>query len=149
MDTKQISENKNLISIFKGVVISLVTTFILLIIFAAILTFTNIQENTISPVVIIITAVSLLIGSTIGNRKIEKNGLLNGAMVGLIYILFLYLISSILNGNFSLNLASIIMIIVSIFFGILGGVVAVNKKQKSEELIVIILCRIKNICIKQ
>ena len=128
MDTKQISENKNLISIFKGVVISLVTTFILLIIFAAILTFTNIQENTISPVVIIITAVSLLIGSTIGNRKIEKNGLLNGAMVGLIYILFLYLISRILNGNFSLNLASIIMIIVSIFFGILGGVVAVNKK---------------------
>ncbi len=128
MDTKQISENKNLISIFKGVVISLVTTFILLIIFAAILTFTNIQENTISPVVIIITAVSLLIGSTMGNRKIEKNGLLNGAMVGLIYILFLYLISSILNGNFSLNLASIIMIIVSIFFGILGGVVAVNKK---------------------
>ena len=128
MDTKQISENKNLISIFKGVVISLVTTFILLIIFAAILTFTNIQENTISPVVIIITAVSLLIGSTIGNRKIQKNGLLNGAMVGLIYILFLYLISSILNGNFSLNLASIIMIIVSIFFGILGGVVAVNKK---------------------
>ena len=73
MDTKQISENKNLISIFKGVVISLVTTFILLIIFAAILTFTNIQENTISPVVIIITAVSLLIGSTMGNRKIEKN----------------------------------------------------------------------------
>ncbi len=128
MDTKQISENKNLISIFKGVVISLVTTFILLIIFAAILTFTNIQENTISPVVIIITAVSLLIGSTMGNRKIEKNGLLNGAMVGLIYILFLYLISSTLNGNFSLNLASIIMIIVSIFFGILGGVVAVNKK---------------------
>ena len=128
MDTKHISENKNLISIFKGVVISLVTTFILLIIFAAILTFTNIQENTISPVVIKITAVSLLIGSTMGNRKIEKNGLLNGAMVGLIYILFLYLISSILNGNFSLNLASIIMIIVSIFFGILGGVVAVNKK---------------------
>ena len=128
MDTKQISENKNLISIIKGVTISLIATFILLIIFAAILTYTNIQENTIAPVVIIITAVSLLIGSTIGNRKIEKNGLLNGAMVGLIYILFLYLISSILNGNFSLNLASIIMIIVSIFFGILGGVVAVNKK---------------------
>lgn len=128
MDTKQISENKNLISIIKGVTISLIATFILLIIFAAILTYTNIQENTIAPVVIIITAVSLLIGSTIGNRKIQKNGLLNGAMVGLIYILFLYLISSILNGNFSLNIASIIMIIVSIFFGILGGVVAVNKK---------------------
>ena len=128
MDTKQISENKNLISILKGVLISLGTTFVLLVIFAAILTYTNIQESTITPVVIIITAVSLLIGSTIGNRKIQKNGLINGAVVGLIYILILYFISSILNGNFALNISSIIMIIVSIFFGILGGVVAVNKK---------------------
>ena len=128
MDTKQISENKNLISIFKGVVISLVTTFILLIIFAAILTFTNIQENTISPVVIIITAVSLLIGSTMGNRKIEKNGLLNGALVGTIYILTIYLISSILNWYFTLNVSSFVMIIVAVIFGILGGIIAVNRK---------------------
>ena len=128
MDTKQISENKDLISILKGVGISLGTTFILLVIFAAILTYTNLQESTITPVVIIITAVSLLIGSTLGNRKIQKNGLINGAIVGLIYILTLYLISSILNGNFALNISSIIMIIVSIFFGILGGVIAVNKK---------------------
>ena len=127
METKQVTENKNLTSILKGVAISLITTFILLVIFAAILTFTNIQENAIVPVVIVITGVSLLIGSTIGNRKIRKNGLINGALVGLIYILILYLISSILNGNFLLNMKSIIMIIVSIIFGILGGVIAVNK----------------------
>ena len=128
MDTKQISENKNLISIFKGVLISLGTTFILLIIFAALLTYTNIQESVITPVIIVITAISLLIGSTIGNNRVQKNGLLNGAMVGLIYILLLYLISSILNGNFALNIASIIMIVVSMFFGTFGGVIAVNRK---------------------
>ena len=127
METKQVIESNNLTSILKGVAISLVTTFILLVIFAAILTFTNIQENAIVPVVIVITGVSLLIGSTIGNRKIRKNGLINGALVGLIYILILYLISSFLNGNFLLNMKSIIMIIVSIIFGILGGVIAVNK----------------------
>ena len=127
METKQVIESNNLTSILKGVAISLVTTFILLVIFAAILTFTNVQENAIVPVVIVITGVSLLIGSTIGNRKIRKNGLINGALVGLIYILILYLISSILNGNFLLNMKSIIMIIVSIIFGILGGVIAVNK----------------------
>ena len=127
METKQVIENKNLTSILKGVAISLVTTFILLVIFAAILTFTNVQENAIVPVVIVITGISLLIGSTIGNRKIRKNGLINGALVGLIYILILYLISSFLNGNFLLNMKSIIMIIVSIIFGILGGVIAVNK----------------------
>ena len=87
METKQVIESNNLTSILKGVAISLVTTFILLVIFAAILTFTNVQENAIVPVVIVITGVSLLIGSTIGNRKIRKNGLINGALVGLIYIL--------------------------------------------------------------
>ena len=127
METKQVIESNNLTSILKGVAISLVTTFILLVIFAAILTFTNVQENAIVPVVIVITGVSLLIGSTIGNRKIRKNGLINGALVGLIYILILYLISSILNGNFLLNMKSIIMIIVAMIFGILGGVIAVNK----------------------
>ena len=129
MDAKQITENKNLTSIFKGVGIALITTFILLIIFAAILTFTNVQESTITPVIIVITGISLLIGSTIGNRKIQKNGLLNGALVGFIYILILYLISSILNGNFALNIASIIMIAVSILFGILGGIIAVNNRK--------------------
>ena len=127
METKQVIESKNVTSILKGVAISLITTFILLVIFSAILTFTNVQENAIVPVVIVITGVSLLIGSTIGNRKIRKNGLINGALVGFIYILILYLISSILNGNFLLNMKSIIMIIVSIIFGILGGVIAVNK----------------------
>lgn len=127
METKQVIESNNLTSILKGVAISLVTTFLLLVIFAAILTFTNVQENVIVPVVIVITGVSLLIGSTIGNRKIRKNGLINGALVGLIYILILYLISSILNGNFLLNMKSIIMIIVAMIFGILGGVIAVNK----------------------
>ncbi len=127
METKQVIESKNVTSILKGVAISLITTFILLVIFSAILTFTNVQENAIVPVVIVITGVSLLIGSTIGNRKIRKNGLINGALVGLIYILILYLISSILNGNFLLNMKSIIMIIVAMIFGILGGVIAVNK----------------------
>ena len=45
-----------------------------------------------------------------------------------IYIVLIYLISSILNWKFSLNIQSIIMIAVSILFGILGGIIGVNKK---------------------
>ena len=53
--------------------------------------------------------------------------MLNGALVGGIYIIILYLISSLLNWNFGLNLQSIIMITVGIVFGILWGIVGVNK----------------------
>lgn len=119
---------KTINNIAKGVGIALFTTFILLIIFAAILTYTQTSESIINPVIIVITAVSILIGSSIGNVKIKKNGLVNGAIIGGIYIFIIYLISSILNWNFGLEIQSIIMIAVGMIFGILGGIIGVNKK---------------------
>ena len=128
MEKTQINENNIIKNIAKGIGISLITTLVLLLIFSIILTYTNIQENVINPVIMIITAISILIGSSIGNIKIRKNGLLNGGIIGIGYILIIYLISSILNWKFSLNLQSIIMIITAIIFGILGGIIGVNRK---------------------
>ena len=128
MENLQIKENNVLKNIIKGVGISLITTVLLLLIFSIILTYTNIEENVINPVIMIITAISILIGSSIGNIKIKKNGLINGGLIGGIYILIIYLVSSILNWNFSLNLQSIIMIITAFIFGILGGIIGVNRK---------------------
>lgn len=119
---------KNITNIAKGVGISLLTTFILLLIFASLLTYTEISETIMNPVIIVVTAISILIGSSIGNIKIKKNGLVNGALIGGIYIATIYLISSILNWKFSLEIQSIIMIAVGMIFGILGGIIGVNKK---------------------
>ena len=121
-------ENKTFINLIKGVGISLIVTLLLLLIFATILTYTETGEETINPVIIIITAISILIGSSIGNIKIKKNGLINGGIIGGIYMLTIYLISSILNWNFSLNFQSILMIIIGMIFGIFGGILGVNKK---------------------
>lgn len=128
MEVYQGNGNNLLKNLGKGMIVSLISTFIILLIFSALLTYTNMNENTIAPVIMISTAISILIGSTIGNRKIRKNGLLNGAIIGGGYILILYLISSILNWNFSLNLQAIIMIIIGVVFGIIGGIVGVNLK---------------------
>ena len=128
MEKTQINENNIIKNIAKGIGISLITTLVLLLIFSIILTYTNTQENVINPVIMMITAISILIGSSIGNIKIRKNGLLNGGIIGIGYILIIYLISSILNWKFSLNLQSIIMIITAIIFGILGGIIGVNRK---------------------
>ncbi len=127
MEMVKKSENKTIKNICKGIVVAFITTTVMLLIFAILLTYTNINENTIDTVIIIITAVSILIGSSIGNLKIRKNGLLNGAVIGCSYIGIIYFISSILNWRFSLNLQSIIMIIVGMIFGILGGIIGVNK----------------------
>ena len=114
-------------NIFKGIGISMLFSCICLFVYSLILSYTNISETTIPPVIIIITAISILIGSSIGNIKIKKNGMLNGAIIGGGYILILYLISSLLNVRFSLNIQSIIMIVVGIIFGVLGGIIGVNR----------------------
>ena len=116
----------------KGLLISFIMTILILLIFSIILTFTNISEKTIVPVIIISTAISILIGSSISNIRIKKNGILNGALIGGGYILILYLLSSILNARFNLNIQSIIMISVGVVFGILGGIIGVNKRKKKS-----------------
>lgn len=122
------TENKTFINIMKGVGISFIATLIILLIFATILTYSNISESTITPVIIIITAISILLGSSIVNTKIKKNGLINGGCIGGIYILIIYLISSLLNWDFGLNIEAIILTVAGIAFGILGGIIGVNKK---------------------
>ena len=127
MEVHQSTENNFIINLFKGVGIAFIATLVLLLIFSAILTFTNINESTINPVIITVTGISILIGSSIGKNKKKKNGLLNGALVGVIYILIIYTISSLLNWRFNLNLQSLIMIIVAMIFGMLGGIIGVNR----------------------
>ena len=124
MDKSEIS--KNIIRIIRGSVISIIVSLILLLIFAIILTYTSIQENTINPVIIIISGVSILIGSGISTLKIKKNGLLNGSLVGLIYIITLYILSSITGAGFSANMYSAIMMLVCVITGMIGGVIGVN-----------------------
>ena len=114
-------------NIIKGVIISIIFTLIFLFIFSIILTYTNISESFITPVIIVVTAISIFIGSSIGNLKMRKNGLLNGALIGGIYLLSIYFISGIINHNFSLTVQSIIIVVAGMVCGMFGGIIGVNK----------------------
>jgi len=116
------------ITILKGVGIAFALTLISVFIYSAVLTYTNIPESTIFPVIIMITALSILIGSSISTIKIKKNGIVNGGIIGLIYILLLYIISSIVNADFAISMSSLAIIGAAILGGMLGGIVGVNIK---------------------
>ena len=121
------SENR-FINILKGVLISFLFTLIFLTIFSLLLVYTNLSEDTIKPVIITITGISIFIGSSFGTRKFKKNGLINGGIIGGTYILILYLISSSANSNFQIDLISTIMILIGVIGGILGGIIGVDTK---------------------
>ena len=118
----------NLIRVIKGSAFAVVLTLILLLIYSAFLTYTKLNESTMPVFVIGITAISILIGSLMSSVNIRKNGIVNGALVGLIYIVVIYLLSSIATKTFSLNMYSIIMIIISTVAGAIGGIIGVNKR---------------------
>ena len=90
------------------------------------LTYTDISERIIPVFIIILTFVSILIGTIISMRKISRNGMLNGAIIGGAYVILLYLISSILNTGFTFNIYTIFMIIAGIISGVIGGIIGVN-----------------------
>lgn len=118
----------NFIRVIKGSAFAVVLTLILLLIYSAILTYTKLNESTMPVFIIGITAISILTGSLMSSVNIKKNGIINGALVGLIYIVVIYLLSSIATKSFSLNMYSIIMIVISIVAGAIGGIIGVNKK---------------------
>ena len=126
MDVYEHKINNTFFNILKGICISIVCTLIFLFVFSALLVYTDLSENVIIPVILVITAISIFIGSSIGNLKMKKNGLLNGGIIGGIYVLLIYVLSSIINGNFELGFMSVIMILVGIVCGILGGVIGIN-----------------------
>lgn len=117
--------NTPIFSVIKGTLIAFLFTIIALTILSVLLVYTDLSEETIKPVIITVTGISILIGSSIGTKKLKKNGLMNGAIIGILYILIIYMISSILNSDFTINLISLLMIGV----GLIGGIVGRNNRS--------------------
>ena len=122
----KIKINQNIFRIVKGSGFAIIISLVLLLIYASLLTTTNISETTMTPVVITISGISILIGSSISSFKIKKQGMLNGARVGIIYMMFIYLLSSILLTGFTIDMKSIMMIGIGLVAGMIGGIVGVN-----------------------
>lgn len=110
----------------KGMCLSMGITLMMILILSIILSVSNIKENVIMPTVIFISSFSILIGAFLVSKKIDQKGIIYGSALGLIYMVVLYLISSILNFDFSLNGNAIVMIVFGVIGGAIGGVLGVN-----------------------
>lgn len=120
-------ENPNFISVFlKSIVISMICSLLLIFVLSFLVSNTNLKESIINPSVIFISAISIMIGGFLVSKKIKKKGILCGALLGIIYMILMYIISSFMNMNFSINLNAIIMIGFGILGGAVGGILGVN-----------------------
>ena len=120
---------KTLVNIIKGIVISFIITIILFYILGIILSCTSVPEKIITPAIIVITGISILIGSSVSLIKCNSQGMIKGGIIGFVYFAILYLLSSILLKNFEINVYSAIMFAATFVCGGIGGIVGINIKN--------------------
>ncbi|MDD2503591.1 MAG: TIGR04086 family membrane protein [Clostridia bacterium] len=121
--------------LLKGLLASVIITVLAFILLSLILANTNFPQRLITPSVVVTTIISVLTAGSVSTRGIRNKGWLNGSIVGLVYMILLYLISSLVYNNFSIDRYVITMAAIGIMAGAIGGILGINttKTVKSSK----------------
>ncbi len=114
--------------VLKAVLFATLISLAMVLIFAIVIRFANVENKVIMPVNIAIKILSLLIGVMLAFKN-PKNGLVKGAISGLVYMLFTFLIFSALTAFKDVSFSWIDLITLPIA-GAISGIITVNVKSK-------------------
>lgn len=114
----------------KNVCVSFLVTAILLFLSAVVVTYFSVPESVIDGIVLVITAFCVLWGGFRASRHLGRQGLLSGAVSGLIYVVLLYFIGSLIFGELTFAPATGLSMAIGVGCGAIGGIAGVNTKKK-------------------
>ncbi len=127
-----LTEHLGLKMILKGILVSYIITVPAFILFAFILSCTDFPVKYIRAVVILLTIASITVAGAASTRKVKSKGWFNGGIVGFIYILILYIFSSIAFSDFRIGGNVLTMLVIGILTGAIGGIIGINLKHRSK-----------------
>lgn len=127
-----LNESMDLLSVLKGILVAYVITVPTFMLFALLLTNIDFPERLITHVVVITTVISVLFAGSTSTRGLKSKGWLNGGIVGFIYMLLLYFISSLIFNNFAIDKYVVTMAVIGILTGAIGGIIGINMKKGSK-----------------
>lgn len=122
----------NPLLLLKGLLASYIVTIPAFLLFALILANLDFPQRLITPVVVVITVISVLTAGAVSTRGVRSKGWLNGSIVGLVYMVILYLFSSIVYKNFALDRNVLTMAVIGVLSGAIGGIVSINTKKSPK-----------------
>lgn len=125
--TNKISKDSIVLDFVKGMIVALLISLALVILFAFCLKWFSLSDSTIVPITLLIKGISVLVGSLIAVRGNSK-GLIKGLSFGAIYIVFAFIVFSLLAGSFSLGVSSLLDLAFGALLGGIVGIVKVNRK---------------------
>lgn len=115
------------VNFIKGLIISMLITFVLIIVLAFSLKWLSIDEKFIMPLNLAIKVISVLIGACFAVKG-DSKGLIKGVLFGFLYITMAFVSFSILADTFMLDLSLLLDLICSCIAGGLVGIFKVNAR---------------------
>ena len=119
----------NVLDIAKGTLFSLIISMVLVLLFALIVNLAGVGDKTVAIVNQFIKAISILVGCFLG-VKTKVGGALKGALIGLFYTLFSFLIFSWIDGAFDMSWMTLIDVLLGTVIGLISGIIVVNIRKK-------------------
>lgn len=111
-------------NILKSVAVSLIVTFLILIIAALILCFTDFPEKYTFPSAIAATVIGVLAGSYGAARRNEANRMLAALTVAFIYAVLAYIIGCVIQGKFALSTNTALFTVITLATGAIASILA-------------------------
>ncbi len=113
--------------ILKSLLFSLLISTVLVLVLALISTFTQISDKAVTIINQIIKVISLPIGCLLGIKS-QKNGLILGLIIGILYVVLSFGIFSLISGELKFSDVTLYDFLIGIGVGAVGGILAVNVK---------------------
>ena len=120
--------SNTVLGFLKGVLIASLFTLAVFLLSAVILSYTSMPESAIGYISYVTQAIGATISGFIPAKKTGVKGLVTGGVSAFLYMLILWLISSLAADGFYFGKHVITMFILSLVFGALGGIMGVNFK---------------------
>ncbi len=111
----------------KGLIVSLIVSFALILLFALIIKLTNLSDAWIVPINLIIKAISVVLGVVI-YAKSKSGGLKKGLIMAISYTTLAFVVFSAISGGFSIGWELLLDYLFTSIVGIIVGVIKVNTK---------------------
>ena len=116
-----------------GVLTGYVITAFFLLILALLLTFTNMGESLLAPLVTLVNLLGIFFAGFWSVRRITSGGWLIGGIAGVISPLILRLIGAVAYGNGYWNSHLLWAVLLGFFVGALGGIAGINLGYRARK----------------
>lgn len=124
--SKSLSNENVVFDFAKGLIVSILISFALIVVFALLLKWFDIGDLWIVPITLIIKGISVLCGSILSIKGTSK-GLLKGVIFGAIYVCFAFIIFGLIAGGFTFDAGLLLDFAFAMLLGGLVGIIKVNR----------------------